>query len=660
MKFSKRLAEIKAGKTWHFHGGIHPAEHKKETTNLAIENMPLPKIFVVPLKQHSGAPGDLLVSIGDKVKKGQPLTTASNRYQLPVHAPTSGTIQNIGLYHSCQASGIPDDAITIIPDGKDEWTELHPIADYENSPVEDLISQINQSGIVGMGGAGFPTGSKIKSAQNKTKILIINGCECEPYLTSDDRLMQEHAEEIVTGVKILKKIYNPEITIIAVEKNKPEAIKALKIALTGFEDSISLRILPVLYPTGAARPLISILTGIEVGYDHRSNDYGVTMHNVASTYAVKRAIINGEPLIERVVTITGGNFAQKGNVIVRNGTLVRHILNNFHLINNHELSIVLGGPMMGFNIDTPDVPLTKTINCIIAPEEGELPLRHSFFNCIKCGKCQDVCPSRLIPYAMLSHARACNFEGLEEENIKDCMECGCCTFVCSSNIPLVQEFRIAKAAMRKAKAEEKFKNNTKDLIAFKELRLENERKEREARINAMKNKAQQNQTSISSSAPKVSSTQSGQTTDTIAVAKAKALALAKAKAQVNENNNSTNISASDPKALALAKAKAMALAKSQNANKENQQLPDASENKTTDPKALALSKAKALALAKAKAANASKENTSTNNDTVASTLTSDNSENKSVDPKALALAKAKALALAKAQAANKLPKHNEE
>ena len=642
MKISKRLAEIKAGKTWHFHGGIHPAEHKKETSGIPVEKLPLPKILVVPLKQHSGQPGELLVKAGDQVKKGQPLTLACNRYQLPVHAPTSGTVQSVGPYHSCQPSGLPEDAVIIIPDGKDEWAELNTITNYQNAPVEDLIAQINQSGIVGMGGAGFPTGSKIRSALDKTRILIINGSECEPYLTCDDRLMQEHAEEIVTGVRILQKIYEPEITIIAVENNKPQAVKALKTALIGLEDSIFLRILPVLYPTGAARPLIKILTGIEVGYDHRSNDFGITMHNVASTYAVKRAVINGEPLIERIVTISGGNFARNGNVMVRNGTLVRHILNNFHLINNHELSIILGGPMMGFNIDSPDVPLTKTINCIIAPADGELPLRHSYLNCIKCGKCQEVCPSYLVPYALLSHSRACNFEDLEKEHIKDCIECGCCTYVCSSNIPLVQEFRIAKASMKKIQAEEKFKKSTKDLIAFREMRLEHEKLEREARINALKKKASQQTESSAGNKPVLPSA------DPAALAKARALALAKARAQSSSiapqvNEASENPSAADPKALALAKAKALALAKAKaQLSSAAPQGNEASEKPSAaDPKALALAKAKALALAKTKAQSSS-----------AAPQGNEASANSSAaEPKALALAKAKALALAKAKAA---------
>ena len=319
MDFEKIIAKIRAGKTWRFHGGIHPAEHKDESSETPVERLEPASVYIVPVRQHSGDAGTIVVKAGDYVRKGDPLTRSSGRRDLPVSAPTSGTIAKIGLHTAPHQSGLEDIEITITPDGKDEWRERHPIEDFRTKSPQELLSIIHNAGIAGMGGAGFPADQKIAGAVGKTHILIINGSECEPYITCDDRLMREKAEEIVEGIRILKYILKPEVAIIAIEDNKPEAATAIKDAVRE-DDDIIVRVLETRYPTGAARPLIRRLTGIEVGYTSRSTDFGIEMQNVATTYAIKRAVEDDEPLVERIVTVTGNNFGRRGNFIVPFGT----------------------------------------------------------------------------------------------------------------------------------------------------------------------------------------------------------------------------------------------------------------------------------------------------------------------------------------------------
>ena len=605
MDFEKIIAKIRAGKTWRFHGGIHPAEHKDESSESPIDRLEPASVYIVPVRQHSGDAGTIVVKTGDYVRKGDPLTRSSGRRDLPVSAPTSGTIAKIGLHTAPHQSGLEDIEITITPDGKDEWRERHPIEDFRTKSPQELLSIIHNAGIAGMGGAGFPADQKIAGAVGKTHILIINGSECEPYITCDDRLMREKAEEIVEGIRIIQYILKPEVTLIAIEGNKPEAAKAIKDAVRE-DDDIIVRVLETRYPTGAARPLIRRLTGIEVGYTSRSTDFGIEMQNVATTYAIKRAVVDDEPLVERIVTVTGNNFGRKGNFIVPFGTPVRHILDKCQWHGEAKNELILGGPMMGFTVPTPDVSVTKTINCVFSPDSSEVMSYDNPLECIRCGRCARVCPSRLLPFALVKAAKAGDSEAIQRERIRDCIECGCCAFVCPSRIPLVRYIRIAKARIREESAEARHKQNTERLIAEKLSREEKIAAARKARIAALKE----------SSAPKADS----------------AAATATNEQEVQKSVSAAAENTSKPRSAALAAALARAkAAKAKNGQKNETEATQAgasanaasgnsragtaavtaAENYGAKPSAgSAKSKALAAALARAKAKKAAESGSS--------------------------------------------------
>ncbi len=660
---SQTLAAVRSGKIWNFHGGIHPDQHK-DTAASPIQDLPLPNILVVPLRQHSTRAGELLVKEGDHVLRGQPLTLAVARGAIPVHAPTSGTVKSVSPARASHPSGLKAPAVTIIPDGEDQWIPLEGHPNWQEEDPAALAELVCTAGVAGMGGAGYPAGHKLLSARGKISILIINGCECEPYLTADDALMRGKAPEVVEGIRIVQHILKPEITLLALEDNKPEAAAAMEQAIRESGGGIELRILPTIYPTGAARPLIRRLTGMEVGYDNRSNDFGVTMHNVASCHAIREAVVLGRPSTERVVTLAGENFRQPGNYLIRHGTLLKHLINHVGLKDEKIVHMILGGPMMGFSAPGMDTPLVKTTGCVIAPSRKELPLEEHRMACIKCGRCQEVCPSHLVPYMLLSHSVARNFQGLEDCHFKDCIQCGCCTYVCSSAIPLVMEFRKAKAEMARLRREEQLRQQNQELIAFREQRLAREQEERKARIQALKARGER-------PAPEAGEIPEPRAWDPVArktggaaPADSAATPAAGSPASAASPAPAAGSAAARAKALALAKAKAAQAQKgaAENAGTETQ-APAASPESAPAPAAAApaagsaAARAKALALAKAKAAQAQKNSAgnagSESPAQAASPAPATGSAPAPADPatRARELARAKALALAKARAA---------
>ncbi|HHH0392541.1 TPA: electron transport complex subunit RsxC, partial [Yersinia enterocolitica] len=464
---------------WEFDGGIHPPEMKLQSSRVPMRIATLPEQLIVPLQQHLGPEGELRVSTGERVLKGQPLTVGRGR-TVPVHAPTSGVITAIAPHTTAHPSGLAELCVHITPDGEDRWREQQPWADYSLRDKNDLLERIHQAGIAGLGGAGFPTASKLQGGLNSVTTLIINAAECEPYITADDRLMQEHASEVVLGTQILMYLLQPQQVLMGIEDNKPEAIAALQHALRG-QDKIQLRVIPTKYPSGGAKQLTKILTGKEVPFGKHSSSIGVLMQNVGTVVAIKRAIIDDEPLIERVVTLTGDALSKPGNFWARIGTPVLHLLKLAGFTPQNQPMVIMGGPLMGFTLPSLDVPIVKISNCILAPTEAEMGLSEPEQSCIRCGLCVDACPAGLLPQQLYWFSRGEEHEKARNHNLFDCIECGACAYVCPSNIPLVQYYRQEKAEIRTLDQEAEHAAQAKARFEAKQARLQREKLARELR-----------------------------------------------------------------------------------------------------------------------------------------------------------------------------------
>jgi len=466
-------------KLWDFQGGIHPPEMKTQSNGTPLSQLPLPEQFIIPLKQHIGHEGEICVSPGDHVLRGQPLTFGSGR-MLPVHAPTSGTIEAIAPHMTAHPSGLSELCIFLRADGEDRWTTLDPQPDFRALSREDVVKRIHEAGVAGLGGAGFPTATKLRGGLRGVKTLIINAAECEPYITADDRLMQDCAAEVLEGCRILAWVLQAERVLIGIEDNKPEAIAALKQALGG-DRELQLRVIPTKYPSGGAKQLTQILTGVEVPHGGRSTDIGVLMQNVGTAWAVKRAIIDGEPITERVVTLTGEAIAQPRNVWGRLGTPVSHLLHHVGFTPSARQMVIMGGPLMGFTLPSLNVPLVKISNCILAPSASEMGNNEEEQSCIRCSACADACPAKLLPQQLFWYSQGGDHEKARAHNIDDCIECGACAYVCPSNIPLVQYYRQEKAELRAIDLEAKRTAEAKARFEARQARLEREKLAREAR-----------------------------------------------------------------------------------------------------------------------------------------------------------------------------------
>ncbi|MGO4744995.1 electron transport complex subunit RsxC [Serratia quinivorans] len=473
------FAAFKKDRIWDFDGGIHPPEMKTQSSGVPLRIAPLPETFVIPLQQHLGPEGELCVTVGERVLKGQPLTVGRGR-TVPVHAPTSGTVSAIKPHITAHPSGLAELCVIIQPDGEDRWCERAPVADYRQLTTSELIQRIHQAGIAGLGGAGFPTASKLQGGMDGVETLILNAAECEPYITADDRLMQEHADQVIEGTQILRHLLQPKVTLIGIEDNKPEAIEALKLALRD-QPGISLRVIPTKYPSGGAKQLTKILLGKEVPHGKHSSAIGVLMQNVGTAFAIKRAIVDGEPLIERVVTLTGDALSQPGNLWARIGTPVQHLLNFAGFQPQTQQMVVMGGPLMGFTLPALNVPIVKISNCILAPSVSEMAPQEPEQSCIRCGLCVDACPAGLLPQQLYWFSRGEEHEKARKHNLFDCIECGACAFVCPSNIPLVQYYRQEKAEIKAIDQEAARTAEAKARYEAKLARLEREKLAREER-----------------------------------------------------------------------------------------------------------------------------------------------------------------------------------
>lgn len=472
-------------------GGIHPPEHKDQSLRLPLGSVPLPPQLVVPVSQHIGEPATPVVSVGERVLTGQLIAAANGVFSANIHAPSSGTVIAVEDRMLTHPSGMSDTCIVIETDGKDEWIPLQPCEDYHALDKTALQEKIRLAGVAGLGGAGFPTAVKLNPRSTEViDTLIINGAECEPYITADDMLMQTRADEIIAGTLMISHLlHEPKDLIIGLEDNKPKALAALQKAAEGTR--VQVVEFPTKYPSGGAKQIIQILTGREIPTDHHSAYIGVICLNVGTVAAAWRAVRYGEPLISRITTVVGEALEVQRNVEVRIGTPIDFVLAQHGFDAKKASRLIMGGPMMGFTLPSPSVPVIKTTNCILAPTLKELPPPAPAQACIRCGLCADACPASLLPQQLFWYAQAEDMEKLQAHNLFDCIECGACSYVCPSNIPLVQYYRAAKGSIRQHEQEKEKSDRSRRRFEFRQQRIAKEEAEKEAKRLARKQAAEE-------------------------------------------------------------------------------------------------------------------------------------------------------------------------
>lgn len=432
-------------KTATFERGVHPCDAKEFTAHKPIEKALLPQRVVIPLSQHTGAPASLEVEIGDTVKRYQLIGSPKGFVSASVHASISGKVIAIGDFLHPSGRMVP--SIVIDGDGKDEDLPLKENTNYMDLSPEDIKTLIRNAGIVGLGGAAFPTDVKLSPPEEKTiDAVILNGAECEPYLTADHRLMLERPQDIVNGLKLIMKSVGVKRGYIGIEGNKGDAIEIMKKAVAD-EPDIEVSQLAVKYPQGAEKMLIKAITGREVPSRGLPMDVGVVVQNVGTAVAVYEAVRFGRPLIERVVTVTGRGIREPKNILVRIGTLISEVIEQCGGLGDNAAKVIVGGPMMGFAQWSLDVPVVKGTSGILVQTEEEIS-PEEYQVCIRCGRCLDVCPMGLNPSMLSILSEKGYYLETKEYNLFDCFECGSCAYICPSKRPIVQFIRLAKSQVR--------------------------------------------------------------------------------------------------------------------------------------------------------------------------------------------------------------------
>ncbi len=430
-----------------FPRGIHLEEHKEETNARPTRRLPFAPEIIIPLAQHAGKPAKAIVFKGQQVTRGELIAVADGFMSVPIHAPVTGTIKEIGLAKTAQGGKQAAIIITTSLSSGQLLLESEHHYDYLHMSREELIQAVQNTGIVGLGGAAFPTHVKMKVPENATiHTVLVNGCECEPFLTTDHRLMLERIEHLLHGIRITMKCVGAPKAIIGIEDNKMDVLHAIKPYLPD-DKSISIKAVATKYPQGAQKMLAYSLLGIEIPSGGRSSDSGLAIFNVATLAKVGALLPKGHGLVERIITVTGDSLQNPGNYLAPIGTPLRHILDHAGF-KGEEAGVILGGPMMGMPVRSLDVPITKGTGGVLVLDERATK-RDDISPCIKCAKCLQACPINLNPSELGLLAAKRQYDVMEEQyHLNDCFECGCCSYVCPSNIPLVQYFRIAKTLNR--------------------------------------------------------------------------------------------------------------------------------------------------------------------------------------------------------------------
>lgn len=425
-----------------YYGGVHPSEHKEFSEHITLKRFPEPKTVVISMSQHLGAPANPIVEVGDTVKVGQKIGEAAGFISAPVHSSVSGTVVAVEpRLHATRGSEMM--AVVIESDGKNTLHEsVKPNKSYESLTSDEIIEIVREAGIVGMGGAGFPTSVKLKP-NKPIEAILLNGCECEPFLTADHRVLLEFADDILYGLKAMMKTVDAEKGIIVIEDNKPDAV-ALMEEKTADCDNLQVVVAKTKYPQGAEKMLIKRVMGRQVPRGGLPADVGVVVSNISTVKAVSDAIQKGMPLIERVASVTGEKIKNPGNYIVKIGTNVKDLIDYCGGVTDDDVMIKMGGPMMGFALSDLNVPMMKGSNGIIAIDTDQT----QEVACIKCGRCMDVCPMELSPLYFAKLADEQDWVGMRDRNVMDCVECRCCDYICSSKIPIVSKIKAGKNAIR--------------------------------------------------------------------------------------------------------------------------------------------------------------------------------------------------------------------
>lgn len=443
-----------------FRGGIHPPEEKHRTEKTPLEVLPPPERVVIPLRQHTGAPAKASVKVGEHVEAGQRIASGPGFVTTTMHASISGEVvsikpRNHPVFRSCEA-------IEIKSDGKDEWTygKKHPRHRLDEIPRDEIKTTVTEGGIVGLGGAAFPTHVKLSPPpEKKIEVYILNGAECEPYLTADDRVMQERARDILLGLRLMMRAIGVEHAIIGVEDNTPDSMRELSAIVKQYPN-IAVRKLRTKYPQGSEKQLIRVLTGREVPRGGLPMDAGVAINNVGTALAVAEAVFDGKPLVERALTVTGSAITEPKNVVARIGTSFQDVIEYCGGFSVAPAKILMGGPMMGIAQYTTDVPVIKGTSGIIALAEENVSIVESE-TCIRCGRCVNACPMYLLPSTLGILCERHKFDEARELGLMDCIECGCCTYVCPAGRPMVHMFKFGKMELFKQKQKKEADKETK-------------------------------------------------------------------------------------------------------------------------------------------------------------------------------------------------------
>ncbi|KAB2318055.1 electron transport complex subunit RsxC [Betaproteobacteria bacterium SCN1] len=478
-----------------FKGGVHPPDHKAESSGRPIHAAPLPRQLTIPLRQHIGNPAKPVVKVGDHVRKGQLIGEADGTISAAVHASSSGTVTAIEPRTLPHASGLPDLCIVIDTDGRDEWVARAPL-DYRNLPPAELRMTLRDMGLAGLGGAVFPSAVKLDpGAQGACPTLIVNGGECEPWITCDDVLMRYRADDILRGVTVMRDLLGSTEILVGIEDNKPEAIAAMRAAAAKLDYAVEVVPVPAVYPGGGAKQMIETLTGKQVPTGRLSTDIGIQVFNVGTAYALARAVFHGEPMVSRLVTVTG-HVLRPQNFEVLIGTPMRALI---ELAGDRDgvTGVLMGGPMMGVPMplaapaaerapraEDADVPVVKATNCILVQSRELFPPPPPVLPCIRCTRCADACPAELQPQDLYRFIKAGDFGRAQEYHLFDCIECGCCSYVCPSHIPLVDYYRYGKSEIWAREREKRAADLARERHEFRQFRLEREKQEKAEKLAA--------------------------------------------------------------------------------------------------------------------------------------------------------------------------------